>query len=487
MNIDDQRLLEELELKFKHSRHLMRYLESSPEFGNYFKSAEEFNSMADKFFNVTREELAALSMLGYPINGRIFFDHEILARIIQILPQFMLSLIKEGNSLLFTIFQFQTIRPHRDIIIEPSNIRQISENIFYIWKAISDIETSDILEDEKKAQLSQLPPILRFKQLHYDLMACFQMNLMSQFMYMDARGINIETNDNPTVYPDREKRELMCEVVGYLALPIKIGDQILLDDGGLFDLRATLHKKINEAGFIQNVYTAIEKRAVLPQLASGIQKMEQIDGIESLFQLNGDFWEIKYAGETAHINNSKGLQYIQMLIAKATEPIRADVLVTAKDKPEVADGLIIPEDEYKSIKQGRDSEESYETRTQDYANEVRDSKPQADYQVYRGALSSLEAELDSYPIDSDEYFDTETRIKDLKKVISKTFNVRGEERPSFDDGDKARQAVFKAVDRAKDKILDYMPELHAHLDKYLVTGYKCIYDPPPSELPEWQL
>ena len=469
----DQDILKQLDQKFKHSRHMMRYLENAHGFGKYFESVTKFNSAADKFFTVSEEELAALSMLAYPINGRIFFEHEVLTRIVQYLPEFMLSLIKEGNSLLFTIFQFQTNRPHENVSIEFSKIREISENVFYIWKAISDIEVSDLDEKEKEAKLSALSTTLNFNQLHYDLMGCFQMNLMSQLMYLDARGIKLDLGDNPIVYPDEEKRELMCEIVGYLALPIKIGDQLDLNDENLYDLQNIIHRKIKEAGFIQNVYTAFENRSGLPKLTAGTQKIERLAGIDSMFQLNGDFWEIKYEGETTHLKESKGLGYIHRLIENASQSIRADVLVTTGNNYEIADGLVLLDQEY-------------EKRDHEYS-EVREIGPQADYEVYKSALSELEENLDSYPIDSDEYSETDQRIKKLKKQISKTFNIRGEERPIADGGDRARQAVTKAIKRDIKRIFDNLPNLGEHLDKNLTTGFECHYDPPPNQLPDWQL
>ena len=462
-----------LESKFKHSKHLTRYLETSDEFSNYFESKLEFESAVEKFFDVSDEELIALSLLGYPINGRIFFDHDVLARIIQTLPGFMLSLLKEGNSLLFTIFQFQTKRPHQGVSIEYPSIRHISENVFYIWKAISDIEISDSTEEEKKEQLTWLPTILEFNHLHYDLMGCFQMNLMSQFMYLDARGLNIDPGNNPSIYPDHEKLELLYEIVGYLALPIKIADHLQLDNDIFSDLRTVMNRKINESGFIQNIHNAFENRSSLPNLIDGTQKIEQLEKIDSLFRLNGDFWEIKYDGETTHLKDSKGLGYIHRLIVNCSHPIRADVLVATENSLEITDGLILPDLEHKQ-------------RDRDYS-EVHESGPRAEYDVYRGALSDLEDKLESYPIDGDDYSETDQKIKDLKKVISKTFNFRGEVRPSADNGDKARQAVTKAIKRDIRRILDTLPSLGNHLKQNLTTGFESHYDPPPDQLPDWQL
>lgn len=476
-SVEKKKILEKLELKFKHSKHLMRYLQSASEFDQYFESSAEFKLAVDEFFDVSNEELTALSLLGYPINGRIFFDHEILTRIVQHLPEFMLSLIKEGKSLLFTIFQFQTNQPHKEVSIEFANIRQISENVFYIWKAISDIEVSELSDAEKSAQLSLLPAVLNYSHVHYDLMGCFQMNLMSQFIYLDSRGIPIGKGDNPTIQPDSEKRELLCEIVGYLALPIKLSDQIFLDDDSLINLQSILHTKILEAGFIQNIHKAFSTRGSLPPLKDATRRIEQIEAIDSLFRKVGDVWEVKHDDKFSILRDSKGLRYIHHLISQAPEPIRADVLVAINEKSEIAKGLSISREEYNSIAEDE----------KDIRNQVSEHEPLADYQVYQDGLSSLEEKLKSLPIDSDDYEETEQRIRKLNNLISKSFNYHGEQRPIADSGEKARQAVTQAINRAIRKINETIPVLGNHLDQHLRTGLECEYSPPPKEHPNWHL
>ena len=101
-------------------------------------------------------------------------------------------------------------------------------------------------------------------------------------------------------------------------------------------------------------------------------------------------------------------------------------------------------------------------------------------------IKELEEVLLQLTPGSDEYYLAEEHIIAQRKKRSKYFNRAGQERP-HDSGEKARQAVYTAITTAKKRINKNLPSLFAHLQRYLNTGFECIYDPPPSELKSWQL
>jgi hypothetical protein len=49
---------------------------------------------------------------------------------------------------------------------------------------------------------------------------------------------------------------------------------------------------------------------------------------------------------------------------------------------------------------------------------------------------------------------------------------------SDEEAERERKRIWAAVDTAKDKINEHLPELYGHLDEFLKIGKTCLYNPP---------
>ena len=149
--MDDVFPLSEARSQFEHTKHHLETLVSDPVFINYFRSRSEFQEALSAFFNISDDDLQRLYYLGYPLNGQIFFNHIVLVRIVQLLPELLLSVLREGVSRLITLYQYQDDEITGPVPIDYSHLRQISETIFFIWRKLGEIEVGDIPASEKTA------------------------------------------------------------------------------------------------------------------------------------------------------------------------------------------------------------------------------------------------------------------------------------------------------------------------------------------------
>ncbi|MBC8192620.1 MAG: hypothetical protein ISS12_07130 [Candidatus Marinimicrobia bacterium] len=261
--------IQALRAKLRHTQHYIHYhLPKEPVFGQYYSDITKYKNDVVKFFDLSDEEIASLAYLNYPISSRVLFDHELLTKVIQQIPEFLLSLMQEGNSFLFTLYNFHTIEPHPNVKIEYSMIRELSENIFFIWNQISDIEISVATEEEKLIQLSRLPNAVEFDKLYYDLLGCFQMNLMSQVWYLESRGASINLRQNVTSYQDSAKGLVLSEVVGFLALPYRSAYETSVEVWDITSIRNNIIENLRNAKFIESIYEAFKHKTTLPEIDS---------------------------------------------------------------------------------------------------------------------------------------------------------------------------------------------------------------------------
>jgi hypothetical protein len=188
---------------------------------------------------------------------------------------------------------------------------------------------------------------------------------------------------------------------------------------------------------------------------------------EYLFQLKGEYWKIRFGGETIRLKDSKGLQYIKSLLQNPRKTIRSDELVSPQSDLSDFPGIVDPN--------------SVHERTPI----VNRPLPDVDISVYRDALAKLESELKNLNPHNKGYLKKIEDISTLKKIINRRFNLFGKRRPQ-DSGEKARQAVLKAISRDTKRVKKDIPDLYWHFERYIKTGFECIYDPPTIELKSWQ-
>lgn len=463
---------------------MMTHLKDEPPFNDYFHDEKELKEAVDQFFDLDDIEVIALYNLGYPFRGEIFFDESIIPKIIQLIPEFLLSILKQGNSFLFTVFKFQTTHPHENVKIESSNLRLISENIFYIWQNIAELEI--MVAGEKKLEaLSQLSSLVQFDKLYYDVLACFQMNLMSQFQYLDAMKVKVQSGDSPQIYPDTDRRRLLTQIVGYLALPIEMAEHIEVSDD-VTDYQSLLLQQLREAGFIQNIQTAFEYQPSKPTLAESIKRVHALHEGEYVFQRIGNVWNIKFGSEIGQFKDLKGFNYIHEVLIKYPDSIRPFDLDAGKYKAIVSEGIILDKKEMDSISASEDEyaddqDNTYRKKSESANTELIQAKQ------IKGQIRTMQQSLDLIAEDSPQYLSQKRQLDDLQRFYNSNYTYSGRERIDDKNPDRARTAVTKAITRAKRELQYVMPEFFAHLDRHFKTGYDIQYSVESKRKPEWLL
>jgi hypothetical protein len=191
---------------------------------------------------------------------------------------------------------------------------------------------------------------------------------------------------------------------------------------------------------------------------------------EYLFHLQGDYWEIRFSEKMILLKDSKGLHYIYTLLNNPQKAIRADVL---KDLD--SGNVNMPENI---------DNEKHSNNTEEKANPKKyyEGKSKAEL---KEDVETLEHLRDQETPNSNYHKKLDNEIDVLKKYIRRNFNLFSKPRPT-DLGEKARQAVLKAIMRDTKRVKRDLPELYQHLDRHITTGYECIYNPPTEEIKSWQ-
>lgn len=426
-----------------------------------------FDKARKDFFKVVEADVKKFYDLPYPFVGRIVFDGNVFKNLVRIIPEFVISIIKTGMPAIITLGEFEIYEENDPVQLSHKNLLHASELVIESANLLNTIGLENRTPALKK-RLNNKLRLLQINKSHYDLLGILQSIHNSTVLAANSMNLLEPGINHLYFHADQKKREILYSIVGPILNPLRTVATL----GAGTDINAVKPLILAE----------IEKNGL--GLISQPKPLAITDSIENdphdyIFRLNGDFWQIKYGSEFSNIRDSKGLRYIYQLVAKTSRSIRADVLASADGRSSIAEGLVIPEDEYPVYHE--------DNSINDYSNRVSEKTPSASYKVWKGALSELEAKLDTYLIDSDDYSETEQRIRDLKKEISKTFNIRGEVRQQSDNGDKARQAVTQAIKRDIKKMSKALPTLSDHFSEHLNTGFECVYDPPPDQLPDWQL
>lgn len=183
----------------------------------------------------------------------------------------------------------------------------------------------------------------------------------------------------------------------------------------------------------------------------------------TLFRREGEYWTIGPQEESFRLRNSKGLQYLALLLGAPGK----DVFVL--DLVDVVEG---------GSKESR--------RAVGHAGELLDRES---VQAYRQRLIDLQEELEeAHQFNDDE---RASRLDDemgrLSRELSRAVGLGGRERRAGSTTERARMSVTKAIRSALGKIMELDPGLGAHLDASIRTGTSCAYLPKADDAPKWEL
>lgn len=182
-----------------------------------------------------------------------------------------------------------------------------------------------------------------------------------------------------------------------------------------------------------------------------------------VFRKEGGYWTIAFNGGVARVKDAKGVQYVAYLLRHPFQEIPALHLVAGSPESGNGNGGAAP-----------------------YSGTiVLDAKAKADY---KRRIAELREEL----ADAERLNDlgraerTRAEIDFITQELSAAIGLRGVDRRTGSDAERARSAVTKSIKRAIESIRIGNPSAGRHLANAIRTGHFCTYRPDPGEPSEWQ-
>ena len=219
-------------------------------------------------------------------------------------------------------------------------------------------------------------------------------------------------------------------------------------------------------GRVHEGLEVIDSIALDPQVSDSTKVEEEKP---YLFKLEGDFWRIDFLSSSCHIKNSKGMQYLAMLLSHPSEELHSVRLVQGNvdvDKPDaVPVGL--------------------EVGTFSDAGELLDQRAKREY---RERLNELKLELEEARAFHDEGRTEilEEELDALTRALARATGLGGRSRKVGNPSERARVNVTRAIRSALKRISVGHPEAGKHLDLTIKTGNFCSYNPDPLAQIRWK-
>lgn len=196
-----------------------------------------------------------------------------------------------------------------------------------------------------------------------------------------------------------------------------------------------------------------------------------VDSQVNVFQRRGSQWNLRFeGGEVFALPESVGLFYIQKLLQRPNQTIPSLELSQQyvafsssefRRVVESSDGAADFENVNHADSAGPVLDDDAKRQLRATFTELRQHLAVAKRNNDPGAVDSLQAELDA-----------------LSEQAKAALKPNGTDRELGSNANKARNRVFQAIDRAKEKIKECSPPLWLHLEQSLKTGGNCMYSPP---------
>lgn len=191
---------------------------------------------------------------------------------------------------------------------------------------------------------------------------------------------------------------------------------------------------------------------------------EAKDVVTGIFRRSGDVWLLRWEGEETQLRNQRGLEFIEMLLARPHKEIHSRTLMANDVPAETAS------EASRSLSSGEISVATGE------GMEVVDMQA---LESYRARLTEARAELDEAQANNDigRVESLQKEIEIISEMVRSSSGLDGRRRKTGSDNERARVAVRKRIKAALDRIRRDLPALHAHLAAGLQTGTVCSYEP----------
>jgi len=195
---------------------------------------------------------------------------------------------------------------------------------------------------------------------------------------------------------------------------------------------------------------------------------------KAVFMRQGDYWTVRYQGQTAILKATRGLDCLCYLLRHPGRDVHVTQLLgTPVDFPLPA--LL------GSLRRGGGT---ITTGRQD-AGPIHDSKAKTEYQR---RIDELRKDAEQAEQFNDFYRAARARseIDAIAEQLAAAVGLGGRDRRSSSDAERARSAVTKRIKEGVHRIGKVIPPLGRHLAARIKTGYFCSYKPHPDRRVAWK-
>jgi tetratricopeptide (TPR) repeat protein len=181
----------------------------------------------------------------------------------------------------------------------------------------------------------------------------------------------------------------------------------------------------------------------------------------AVFSREGDYWSIGFEERTARIRDSKGLQYLALLLAEPGRELHVLDLVAA-----ARTGSDVPGDPAgtRLVADAGDAGELLDERAK---------------QTYRRRLTEIEEDIEEARTmgDIERAAQADAERECLIRELARAVGLGGRDRRAGSASERARSAVTRAIRHGLARIREHNPSLAEHLDRTIRTGTYCAYMP----------
>ncbi len=249
----------------------------------YFPDGD-FEHALDKFFDVEFREVDSFYALDYPFQGETVFKEDKFVELVDVIPEFIVSLIKVGMPFIVSLHKYQRSRKTEPVLLSLPNMTESSKIVYHSWNLLGgllkqvgkDRQTSIT---ELKSKLGQL---VRTKP-HYDLLGTLQNVYNSIVLMAISEDILDEGLFDLFIHPDPEKREALYSLAGRELSALRTLNSIT-DNDSIDDIIPRIRQDLLQNGFPRlnqpksNAYI-IDPTKEVAQIEEPAIQYGQVDGL----------------------------------------------------------------------------------------------------------------------------------------------------------------------------------------------------------------
>jgi tetratricopeptide (TPR) repeat protein len=193
-----------------------------------------------------------------------------------------------------------------------------------------------------------------------------------------------------------------------------------------------------------------------------------VDQGTDVFRREGDYWSVRFDGDTVRVSDLKGMHYLARLLAEPGREFHALDLVAAESGAPLRDGRPV-------------------TVVGSVVGDSGELLDEQAKQAYRRRLSEIEDDLEEARRRGDDRRVEQAQAEHdfLVRELSRAFGLRDRQRRAGSAPERARVAVTRAIRTALARISKHHKLLGEHLDSTIRTGTYCSYHPDPRVATRW--